>query len=151
MDKRISVERPCKISEFYSEDNEYVLDIIADEEDWGNFVNFQFSVELSQCCCESNDIDTIDFDFEEVEERFVSRWGIEEKKLVHVTRQFVNYIEFETEDEGNDYECGGSIKVVISLKNGQQLKAEYSNYHNGYYAHCVTVEEDGSVIYEGIY
>jgi len=151
MNKRISVERTCKISEFYSEDNEYVLDIIADEEDCGNFVNFQFSAGLSQYCCESNNIDTIDFDFEEVEERFVSRWRIEEKKSVRVTRQFVDYIEFESQDEEDDYGQGGSIKVIISLENGQELKAEYSNYHNGYYAHCVTVEEDGSVIYEGIY
>lgn len=151
MNKRISVERPCKISEFYNEDNEYVLDVIADEEDWGNFVNFQFSAGLSQCCCESNNIDTIDFDFEEAEERFVSRWGIEEKKSVRVTKQFVDYIEFEAEDSEDDYECGGCIKVTVALGNGQELKAEYSNYHNGYYAHCVTVEEDGSVIYEGIY
>ena len=151
MNKRISVKGLCKISEFYSEDNEYILDIIVDEEDYGNFVNFQFSAELSQNCCESNDIDTIDFDFEEAEERFVSRWGIKEKESVRVTRQVVDYIEIEADDEGNDYECGGSIKVTISLEDGRELVSGYSNYHNGYYAHSVTVEEDGSVIYEGIY
>ena len=151
MNKRISVGKPCKISEFYNSDDEYVLDVVADEEDLGNFANFQFSAGLSQNCCESNNMESIEYDFEEVEDRFVNRWGVEEKSSARVTRQFVDYIEFEAEDEEDDYECGGSIKVVISLENGQELKAEYSNYHNGYYAHCVTVEEDGSVIYEGIY
>lgn len=151
MNKRISVERPCKISEFYNSDDEYVLDVIADEEDWGNFVNFQFSVGLSQNCCESNNMESIEYDFEEVEDRFISRWGVEEKATARVTRQVVDYIEFEAEDEGDDYGCGGSIKVTISLEDGRELVSEYSNYHNGYYSHCVTVAEDGSVIYEGIY
>ena len=148
MNKRISVERLCKISEFYSEDNEYILDIITDEEDYGNFVNFQFSAGLSQNCCESNNMESIEYDFEEVEDRFINRWGVEEKVTARVTRQIVDYIEFEAED---DYECGGSIKVTISLEDGRELVSEYSNYHSGYYAHSVTVEEDGSVIYEGIY
>ena len=57
-------------------------------------------------------------------------------------------------DEDSDehrYDDGGWIKVTIVLDDGQRLTAEYSNYHNGYYAHSVTVFENGDVVYDGTY
>ena len=154
--KTIDVGKMCKISEFDNNDSEYVLDVIALEETGYGFINFQFSASVEQDCCESNALDSIDYHFDEVEERISNRWGIDYKKQINVTKKVVDYIEFETSDdcEEEDEDCyntGGWIKISIVLDDGQRLTAEYSNYHNGYYAHDVSVSENGDVIYEGVY
>ena len=154
--KTIDVGKMCKISESGNNDSEYVLDVIALEETDYGFINFQFGASIYQICWESNALDSIDYHFDEVEEYISNRWGIDYKEQINVTKKVVDYIEFETSDdcEEEDEDCyntGGWIKISIVLDDGQRLTAEYSNYHNGYYAHGVTVEEDGSVIYEGIY
>lgn len=154
--KTIAVGKLCKISEYKDSDNEYVLDVVALEETDYGFINFQFGASLSQSCCESNALNTIDYHFEEVEQRISTRWGIDYKEHASVSRKIVDYIEFETSDYDSEededrYDVGGWIKVTIVLDDGQRLTTEYSNYHNGYYAHSVTVFENGDVIYEGIY
>ena len=154
--KTIDVGKMCKISEFDNNDSEYVLDVIALEETGYGFINFQFVASVDQDCCESNALDSIDYHFDEVEERISNRWGIDYKKQINVTKKVVDYIEFETSDdcEEEDEDCynvGGWIKISIVLDDGQRLTAEYSNYHNGYYAHGVSVSENGDVIYEGVY
>ena len=154
--KTIDVGKMCKISEFDNNDSEYVLDVIALEETGYGFINFQFGASIDQDCCESNALDSIDYHFDEVEEYISNRWGIDYKEQINVTKKVVDYIEFETSDdcEEEDEDCynvGGWIKISIVLDDGQRLTAEYSNYHNGYYAHGVSVLENGDVIYEGIY
>ena len=154
--KTIDVGKMCKISELDNKDSEYVLDVIALEETDYGFINFQFCPSIDQNCCESNALDSIDYHFDEVEERISNRWGIDYKEQINVTKKVVDYIEFETSDdcEEEDEDCyntGGWIKISIVLDDGQRLTAEYSNYHNGYYAHGVSVSENGDVIYEGIY
>ena len=155
--KTIDVGKMCKISESGNNNSEYVLDVIALEETDYGFINFQFGASIDQNCCESNALDSIDYNhFDEVEERISNRWGIDYKEQINVTKKVVDYIEFETSDdcEEEDEDCyntGGWIKISIVLDDGQRLTAEYSNYHNGYYAHGVSVSEDGDVIYEGIY
>ena len=154
--KTIDVGKMCKISEFDNNDSEYVLDVIALEETGYGFINFQFGASIDQNCCESNALDSIDYHFDEVEEYISNRWGIDYNEQINVTKKFVDYIEFETSDdcEEEDEDCyntGGWIKISIVLDDGQRLTAEYSNYHNGYYAHGVSVLENGDVIYEGIY
>ena len=154
--KTIDVGKMCKISEFDNNDSEYVLDVIALEETGYGFINFQFGASVDQNCCESNALDSIDYHFDEVEERISNRWGIDYKEQINVTKKVVDYIEFETSDdcEEEDEDCyntGGWIKISIVLDDGQMLISEYSNYHNGYYAHGVSVSENGDVIYEGIY
>lgn len=154
--KTIDVGKMCKISEFDNNDSEYVLDVIALEETDYGFMNFQFGASVDQNCCESNALDSIDYNFDEVEERISNRWGIDYKEQINVTKKVVDYIEFETSDdcEEEDEDCyntGGWIKISIVLDDGQMLISEYSNYHNGYYAHGVSVSENGDVIYEGIY
>ena len=154
--KTIDVGKMCKISELDNKDSEYVLDVIALEETDYGFINFQFCPSIDQNCCESNVLDSIDYHFDEVEERISNRWGIDYKEQINVTKKVVDYIEFETSDdcEEEDEDCyntGGWIKISIVLDDGQRLTAEYSNYHNGYYAHGVSVSENGDVIYEGIY
>ena len=154
--KTIDVRKMCKISEYNDSDNEYVLDVIALEETDYGFINFQFGASLSQSCCESNSLDTIDYHFEEAEERISTRWGYDYKERANVSRKMVDCIEFETSDNNSEededrYDVGGWIKVTIVLDDGQRLTAEYSNYHNGYYAHSVTVFENGDVVYDGIF
>ena len=154
--KTIDVGKMCKISELDNKDSEYVLDVIALEETDYGFINFQFCPSIDQNCCESNVLDSIDYHFDEVEERISNRWGIDYKEQINVTKKVVDYIEFETSDdcEEEDEDCyntGGWIKISIVLDDGQRLTAEYSNYHNGYYAHGVSVSKNGDVIYEGIY
>ena len=154
--KTIDVGKMCKISEFANNDSEYVLDVIALEETDYGFMNFQFGASVDQDCCESNALDSIDYHFDEVEERISNRWGIDYKEQINVTKKVVDYIEFETSDDYEEededrYNVGGWIKISIVLYDGQRLTAEYSNYHNGYYAHGVSVSENGDVIYEGIY
>ena len=154
--KTIDVGKMCKISEFDNNDSEYVLDVIALEEADYGFINFQFGASIYQNCCESNALDSIDYHFDEVEEHISNRWGIDYKEQINVTKKVVDYIEFETSDdcEEEDEDCyntGGWIKISIVLDDGQRLTAEYSNYHNGYYAHGVSVSENGDVIYEGFY
>ena len=156
--KTIDVGKMCKISEFDNNDSEYVLDVIALDETGYGFINFQFGVSIYQNCWESNALDSIDYHFDEVEERISNRWGIDYNQQINVTKKFVDYIEFETSDDCEEeeededhYNVGGWIKISIVLDDGQRLAAEYSNYHNGYYAHGVSVSENGDVIYEGIY
>ena len=150
--KEIIVNKECYVNQeniIKSKDwLEAVVSVLAkDTENTNGFLHFCLAANTYQQCCEHFSMGLIRDNHNEIE--YISKikiyYAYEDLKNDNINPNILNKFKEETEHSTLEDAAGCNIVVIFGKDNETLAIAYVYNYHNGYYAHEVVINENNEI------